>query len=137
MTEKKKYFVSIPWSGVKKGEVVEFKELHPALKANVYPYVEVNGGDENELQLQVGAILQEARDGAALIISDAESKAKEIIAAAEAKAGSLVPATPEATSEKLNINLEDKDQVKAKLKELNIEFDGRSSLEDLVALLPA
>ncbi|MCX9579848.1 hypothetical protein [Vibrio cholerae] len=132
-----KYIVEIPWAGVKKGQLVEFEKLHPSLKANVKPFIEVNGGDENELQLQVGAILQEARDGAALIISDAESKAKEIIAAAEAKAGSLVPATPEATSEKLNINLEDKDQVKAKLKELNIEFDGRSSLEDLVALLPA
>ncbi|EKO3964608.1 hypothetical protein EI372_07945 [Vibrio fluvialis] len=133
-----KYIVEIPWHGVKKGAIVELKELHPSLKANVKPYIEVESdGDENELKLQVGAILQEARDGAALIISDAESKAREIIADAEAKAGALVPATPEATSVKTTINLEDKDQVKAKLKELNIEFDGRSSLEDLVALLPA
>lgn len=130
MTEKKQYVVAIPWNGVKKGQVVEFEKLHPSLKANVYPYVEVDVGDE---EAKVSAILQEAKERAELIISDAVSKAEEIVAAAS---GSLVPATPDATSEKLNIDLEDKDQVKAKLKELDIEFDGRSSLEDLVALLP-
>lgn len=30
-----KYEVIRPWSGVKRGDVVELKELHPALKSNV------------------------------------------------------------------------------------------------------
>lgn len=32
-----KYIVEIPWHGVKKGQMVEFEKLHPALKANVKP----------------------------------------------------------------------------------------------------
>lgn len=32
-----KYEVIIPWHGVKAGDVVELKKLHPALKANVRP----------------------------------------------------------------------------------------------------
>lgn len=34
-----KYEVIKPWFGVKLGDVVELKELHPSLKANVRPLV--------------------------------------------------------------------------------------------------
>lgn len=34
-----KYEVIKPWHGVKLGDVVELKELHPSLKANVRPLV--------------------------------------------------------------------------------------------------
>ena len=88
-----KYIVEIPWVGVKKGAIVEFAKLHPALKANVKPL-------------------------------------------SEEVAAQLTPATTGATSEKVNIDTSDKKQVKAKLEELGIEFDGRASLEDLVKLLP-
>ncbi len=37
-----KYRVIIPWYGVKKGQIVEFKKLHPALKANVEPVENVS-----------------------------------------------------------------------------------------------
>lgn len=139
-----KYIVEIPWHGVKKGQVVTLKKLHPSLKANVKPYVEVESEDNSEAKAEAMLILEQANSEAKLIISNAESEASKIIesakgkvSAAEAGVSTLTPATPEATSAKTNIDLEDKDQVKAKLKELNIEFDGRSSLEDLVALLPA
>ncbi|MCG6367001.1 hypothetical protein [Vibrio fluvialis] len=88
-----KYIVEIPWVGVKKGAIVEFAKLHPALKANVKPL-------------------------------------------SEEVAAQLTPATPDVTSEKVNIDTSDKKQVKAKLEELGVEFDGRASLEDLVKLLP-
>ena len=32
-----KYEVIRPWFGVRRGDVVEFKELHPSLKSNVRP----------------------------------------------------------------------------------------------------
>ncbi|EJG0961382.1 hypothetical protein C4G95_RS20465, partial [Vibrio parahaemolyticus] len=32
-----KYRVIIPWHGVKKGQIVKFEKLHPALKPNVEP----------------------------------------------------------------------------------------------------
>ncbi|EKO3451822.1 hypothetical protein NTE11_003077 [Vibrio fluvialis] len=54
----------------------------------------------------------------------------------EEVAAQLTPATPDVTSEKVNIDTSDKKQVKAKLEELGVEFDGRASLEDLVKLLP-
>ncbi|MGI2931881.1 hypothetical protein [Vibrio fluvialis] len=139
-----KYIVEIPWAGVKKGQLVEFEKLHPSLKANVKPFIEVEGDDVDKAKSEAVLIIEQANGKAELIISNAETEASKILAAAKAKVSAadvgtstLTPATPEATSEKSAIDLSDKDQVKAKLKELNIEFDGRSSLEDLVALLPA
>lgn len=40
-----KYIVNIPWHGVKKGQVVELKTLHPSLKANVTPMPETAQGE--------------------------------------------------------------------------------------------
>jgi hypothetical protein len=79
-----KYEVIRPWHGVKAGDVVELKQLHPALKTNVRP---IQGG-----------------------------------------AAKLEPATPGGAPKKGDI-------IK-RLKELEIEFDGRASADDLAALLP-
>lgn len=88
MAEKKKYVVNIPWNGVKKGQVVEFENLHPALKANVSPYVELDGAEDEE----------KAKSVADKIIADAKAEAEKILADAKAEAGKLTPATPEAKS---------------------------------------
>lgn len=84
-----KYEVIRPWHGVKAGDVVTLKTLHPALNANVRPL--------------------------------------------RGQAAELVPATP-------NTRTGDKKPAKAditkRLKELDIEFDGRKSAEELAELLP-
>ena len=40
-----KYEVIRPWNGVKRGDVVEIKELHPALKSNVHLMQGEAGGE--------------------------------------------------------------------------------------------
>lgn len=86
-----KYEVVRPWHGVKKGDVVEIKNLHPALKSNVRPL-------------------------------------KGVIA-------ELVPATPKAAVPKKDDG-ERKGVIAKRLKELNVQFDGRKNAEELAALLP-
>jgi len=88
MAEKKKYVVNIPWNGVKKGQVVEFEKLHPALKANVSPYVEFDTSEDEE----------KAKSVAEQIIADAKAEAEKILTDAKAEAGKLTPATPDAKS---------------------------------------
>lgn len=88
MAEKKKYRVDIPWSGVKKGQVVEFEKLHPAIKANVSPYVELDGAEDEE----------KAKSVAEQIIAEAKAEAEKILANAKAEAGKLTPATPDSKS---------------------------------------
>ncbi|HGF7373669.1 TPA: hypothetical protein AB5C23_001295 [Vibrio cholerae] len=108
-----KYIVEIPWHGVKKGAIVELKELHPSLKANVRPYIEVesDGDDVDKAKGEAALIIEQSNEEAKLIIekaneeamkivSEAEGKAKGIIAEAEKKAGELKPATPTAPAEK-------------------------------------
>lgn len=99
MTEKKKYVVNIPWNGVKKGQVVEFEELHPALKANVSPYVEIdNSEDEEKANSMAEQIIAEAKEEAEKILSDAKEEAESTLAKAKEEAGKLTPATPDAKS---------------------------------------
>lgn len=99
MTEKKKYVVNIPWSGVKKGQVVEFENLHPALKANVSPYVEIdNSEDEEKAKSMAEQIIAEAKSEADKILSDAKEEAESTLAKAKEEAGKLTPATPDAKS---------------------------------------
>ncbi|MCG6350618.1 hypothetical protein [Vibrio fluvialis] len=100
-----KYIVEIPWVGVKKGAIVEFAKLHPALKANVKPLSE-------ELAAQLTPATPTATSGGGYSMADV------------------------AISSESGVDITDKKQVKAKLEELGIEFDGRASLEDLVKLLP-
>lgn len=84
-----KYEVIRPWHGVKAGDVVTFKKLHPALRANVRPL--------------------------------------------HGQAAELVPATPYTlTGDKKPA----KADITKRLKELDIEFDGRKSAEELAELLP-
>lgn len=84
-----KYEVIRPWHGVSRGDVVELKEVHPALKANVR---------------KIGG-----------------------------QAAELVPATPNATT---GNTMPAKGDIAKRLKELEIEFDGRKSAEELATLLP-
>lgn len=85
-----KYEVIRPWHGVQVGDVVELKQLHPALKTNVRPI--------------------------------------------RASAAKLEPATPDGNAAKDAKAA--KDAVTKRLKELEIEFDGRKGADELVALLP-
>lgn len=97
-----KYEVIRPWHGVAEGDVVELKELHPALKANVRPV-----------------------KGKAAMIDVTSQDDDETV---------LIPATPEGTSE--SERQLDKGAITKRLKELEVEFDGRKGAEDLAALLP-
>lgn len=99
MAEKKKYVVNIPWNGVKKGQVVEFEKLHPALKANVSPYVEIetDSGDFSGT-LEAEKIISGATVEAEKIIAEAKAEAEKILDEAKAEAGKLTPATPDAKS---------------------------------------
>ncbi|QGF21025.1 high frequency of lysogenization c family protein [Vibrio phage Seahorse] len=99
MTEKKKYVVNIPWNGVEKGQVVEFEKLHPALKANVSPYVEIDKSEgEEKAKSMAEQIIAEAKEEAEKILADAKKEAESTLAKAKEDAGKLTPATPDAKS---------------------------------------
>lgn len=91
-----KYEVIRPWFGVKLGDVVELKQLHPALKANVRPL-----------------------KGHAAMIDATDSEGVK-----------LIPATPTAQSG------DRKGIIAKRLKELDIEFNGRLGADKLAELMP-
>ncbi|HBO1957477.1 hypothetical protein [Pseudomonas aeruginosa] len=139
-----KYEVIKPWNGVSKGQVLELDSLASALLPNVR---EVGALRNGSLTLDVSAqvdeaarqALAEARASVDAMIVDAKAQAEGIIAAAnaeaasireqaKAQAGTLTPAIPDGS--------ERRELIKARLKELKIEFDGRQGEEALAALLP-
>lgn len=93
---KMQYIVEIPWHGVKKGQLVELKKLHPSLKSNVRPVELDSEGSESDLE----GMISEAEALAAKIIEEANAEAEKIIMQAKEEAGKLTPATPEATADK-------------------------------------
>lgn len=95
-----KYIVEIPWHGVKKGQIVELKKLHPSLKSNVRP-VELDSEESASLShSDLEGMISEAEALAAKIIEEANAEAEKIIMQAKEEAGKLTPATPEATADK-------------------------------------
>ncbi|EPC5685457.1 hypothetical protein ACEOSB_14150 [Pseudomonas aeruginosa] len=137
-----KYEVIKPWNGVSKGQVLELDSLASALLPNVR---EIGALKNGSLTLDVSAqvdeaakqALAEAQASVDAMIVDAKAQAEGIIAAAnaeaanireQAKAGTLTPAIPDGS--------ERRELIKARLKELKIEFDGRQGEEALAALLP-
>lgn len=88
-----KYQVIRAWHGVSVGQVVELKELHPALKANVIEVGKGVGQTEN-----ADDVLAKAKAEAQTIIDDAKAEAERIKTEAQKQVGELTPATPEATS---------------------------------------
>lgn len=116
-----KFEVIRPWHGVTAGQIVELKEVHPSLAANVRAVGEGAVEDDEAAQVLAAAhkeaqeIIAEARTGAAAILD-------------EAKAQAAKPVQVDAN--------ERREVIKARLKELKIEFDGRKGEEDLAALLP-
>ena len=114
-----KYQVIRPWSGVTMGQIVDLKEVHPSLKANVMEVGKGAGssdeaGDvlakahaeaaalreqtEAELTKRAAEAQAEAQADAQTIIDEANAEAERIKAEAIKQAGELTPATPEATS---------------------------------------
>lgn len=112
-----KYRVIRAWHGVSVGQVVELKEIHPSLKANVVEVVDVAdaAGEADDLLKQAQAEVEamrkqaeaevaqrvaEARDQiqaeAKSILDGAHEEAERIKAEAIRQAGELTPATPEA-----------------------------------------
>ncbi len=113
------YQVINPWYGVKKGQIVELKKVHPAIQANV---MEVGAGvktsdepaklleqaqteanalraqTEQELEKRVAEAQAQVQAEAKAIIDEANAEAERIKAEAIKQAGELTPATPEATT---------------------------------------
>lgn len=114
-----KYQVIRPWAGVTMGQIVDLKEVHPALKANV---MEVGKGSsssneaadvlatahadaealrkqtEDELTKQIHEAREQVQAEAKSIIDAANAEAERIKAEAVKQAGELTPATPEAAT---------------------------------------
>lgn len=118
-----KYEVIKPWHGVRAGQIVELKEVHESLVANVRAVGD--GADDGEDGTD--QVLASARKEARQIIAEARAGAAAILDEAKAQAAKLVP--PVDAGERREV-------IKARLKELKIEFDGRKGEEDLAALLP-
>ena len=114
-----KYQVIRPWAGVTMGQIVDLKEVHPALKANVMEVGKGAGssdeaGDilakahaeaatlreqtEAELAKQIHEAREKAYAEVKSIIDDANAEAEHIKAEAIKQAGELTPATPEAAT---------------------------------------
>ncbi|EPY8460756.1 hypothetical protein ACXG9X_000300 [Pseudomonas aeruginosa] len=161
-----KYEVIKPWNGVSKGQVLELDTLAAALLPNVREVGALKNGsltldvsaqvDEaarqalaearvsvdamiDEAKAQAEGIIAAANAEAASIREQAKAQAEGIIAAANAEAasireqakaqsGTLTPAIPDGS--------ERRELIKARLKELKIEFDGRQGEEALATLLP-
>ncbi|HFS0792875.1 TPA: hypothetical protein ACHY0C_006068 [Pseudomonas aeruginosa] len=139
-----KYEVIKPWNGVSKGQVLELESLAAALLPNVREVGALRNGsltldvsaqvDEAarqalaEAQASVDAMIDEAKAQAEGIIAAANAEAASIREQAKAQAGTLTPAIPDGS--------ERRELIKARLKELKIEFDGRQGEEALAALLP-
>ncbi|VFT07342.1 Uncharacterised protein [Pseudomonas aeruginosa] len=81
-----------------------------------------------EARVSVDAMIDEAKAQAEGIIAAANAEAASIREQAKAQAGTLTPAIPDGS--------ERRELIKARLKELKIEFDGRQGEEALAALLP-
>ncbi|MDF3863467.1 hypothetical protein P3W53_03275 [Pseudomonas denitrificans (nom. rej.)] len=135
-----KFEVIRPWNGVTAGQILELKEVHPSLAANVRAMGEgAADGDEagqvlaaarkeaQEIIAEARAIHDDAKAGALKLLEDARTGAATIIDEAKAQAAKLVQSD---ASERREV-------IKARLKELKIDFDGRKGEEDLAALLPA
>lgn len=136
-----KYEVIKPWHGVRAGQIVELKEVHESLVANVRAVGEGAPEDEGSTDLvldsarreaqeiiaEARSILDDAKTGAAKLLDDARSGAVAILDEAKAQAAKLVQ--PADAGERREV-------IKARLKELKLEFDGRKGEEDLAALLP-
>ncbi|KES20139.1 MULTISPECIES: hypothetical protein [Pseudomonas] len=135
-----KFEVIRPWHGVTAGQIVELKEVHPSLAANVRAVGE--GADEDgeagkvlaaareeaqEVVSKARSIHEEATAAAQKLLDDARAGAAEILDEAKAQAAKLLP-PPDAN--------ERREVIKARLKELKIDFDGRKGEEGLAALLP-
>lgn len=139
-----KYEVIKPWNGVSKGQVLELESLAAALLPNVREVGALRNGsltldvsaqvDEAaeqalaEARVSVDAMIDEAKAQAEGIIAAANAEAASIREQAKAQAGTLTPAIPDGS--------ERRELIKARLKELKIEFDGRQGEEALAALLP-
>ncbi|MEN1405775.1 hypothetical protein [Pseudomonas aeruginosa] len=117
-----KYEVIKPWNGVSKGQVLELESLAAALLPNVR---EVGALRNGSLTLDVSAQVDEAARQA---LAEARASVDAMIDEAKAQAGTLTPAIPDGS--------ERRELIKARLKELKIEFDGRQGEEALAALLP-
>ncbi|ENQ7718374.1 hypothetical protein ACEQOO_000307 [Pseudomonas aeruginosa] len=138
------YEVIKPWNGVSKGQVLELESLAAALLSNVREVGALKNGsltldvsaqvDEAarqalaEARVSVDAMIDEAKAQAEGIIAAANAEAASIREQAKAQAGTLTPAIPDGS--------ERRELIKARLKELKIEFDGRQGEEALAALLP-
>lgn len=154
-----KFEVIRPWAGVKKGQIVTLDEVHPALAANVRMVGHASAGEITadvsakvseeaeralaEAKRQVERLITDARAEAGDIVDAARTEADDILSDARAEAdkiraaagngGTLTPATTGGAE------VSDKDRkalITARLKELNISFDGRKSADELGALLP-
>lgn len=136
-----KFEVIRPWHGVSAGQIVELKEVHPSLVANVRAVGEGAAEDDEAGQIlaaarteakeiisEARAIHDDAKAGALKLLEDARTGAAAIIDEAKAQAAKLVQPTDSTDRREL---------IKARLKELKIDFDGRKGEEDLAALLPA
>lgn len=117
-----KYEVIKPWNGVSKGQVLELESLAAALLPNVR---EVGALRSGSLTLDVSAQVDEAARQA---LAEARVSVDAMIDEAKAQAGTLTPAIPDGS--------ERRELIKARLKEMKIEFDGRQGEEALAALLP-
>ncbi|HBP1407806.1 TPA: hypothetical protein L5T47_005525 [Pseudomonas aeruginosa] len=117
-----KYEVIKPWNGVSKGQVLELESLAAALLPNVR---EVGALRSGSLTLDVSAQVDEAARQA---LAEARVSVDAMIDEAKAQAGTLTPAIPDGS--------ERRELIKARLKELKIEFDGLQGEEALAALLP-
>jgi hypothetical protein len=71
-----KYEVVRPWFGVKVGEVVELKELHPALKSNVRLMNGEAGGELNPRRLMPVPVRNLAKRLSRLVLLNWESSSK-------------------------------------------------------------
>ncbi|MNZ93676.1 hypothetical protein D3C78_1127550 [compost metagenome] len=133
-----KFEVIRPWSGVVAGQIVELKEVHPSLAANVRAVGHGSDDDEGTDQVLTGArkeaqeiiaearsIHEDAKAGAQKLLDDAREGAAAILDEAKAQAAKMVQPTTDR-----------RELIKARLKELKITFDGRGSEADLAALLP-
>ncbi|WP_188074483.1 hypothetical protein [Pusillimonas sp. ANT_WB101] len=107
-----KYQVTRPWHGVKMGQIVDLKQVHPALRANVMLVGEgVSDKDqassiiaqaqasaetlrkdtEMELSKQIEAAIDGARGEAKAIVEAATAEAQRIVDDANKRAAEIVP----------------------------------------------
>lgn len=114
-----KYQVIRPWAGVTMGQIVDLKEVHPALKANVMAVNAVGSSPdeagevlakahadaealrkktEEELAKRIAEAQEQVQADAKAIIDAANAEAERIKAEAVKQAGELTPATPEAAT---------------------------------------